>query len=418
MTDNLKKSGTVLVVDETPENIEALQEALKDEFNVIVVNDGEQALSIALSVLPDAILLDIMMPGMDGYEVCSRLKQMEATRTIPVIFLASFDEITDEGRGFEVGCVDYLTMPISPSLALARVKTHTALRQARLELQEWNSNLKRKVIKIAGTIREKNQELKEMQEATSNTLISAFSSLLETIDARHFTHAKNVHKLVSEASKIMSLNFSAIRDISLAALLHDIGKLGMGEHLVGRLPHEMSDSYLREYNQHPQLSQVILGHSELLKHVALMIRHHHEAFDGSGFPDGLKGEEIPLGAQLIGIADFIDNTAQSVKEGQAEYALNKLSLCAGSLFNPQLIAHFHRVVREVYCHDQCDVEALIEGEVPLAELVAGMYVTRDFVASNGVVLVKKGARLDVASIATIQNHASGLGVCVDLSNWE
>jgi HD-GYP domain-containing protein (c-di-GMP phosphodiesterase class II) len=216
----------------------------------------------------------------------------------------------------------------------------------------------------------------------------------------------------------MSLNFSAIRDISLAALLHDIGKLGMGEHLVGRLPHEMSDSYLREYNQHPQLSQVILGHSELLKHVALMIRHHHEAFDGSGFPDGLKGEEIPLGAQLIGIADFIDNTAQSVKEGQAEYALNKLSLCAGSLFNPQLIAHFHRVVREVYCHDQCDVEALIEGEVPLAELVAGMYVTRDFVASNGVVLVKKGARLDVASIATIQNHASGLGVCVDLSNWE
>ena len=149
-----------------------------------------------------------------------------------------------------------------------------------------------------------------------------------------------------------------------------------------------------------------------------MIRHHHEAFDGSGFPDGLMGDEIPLGAQLIGIANFIDHAVQSASEGQAEYAIYKLSLCDGTLFNPKLTACFHSAIRTVYSRDQLRVDALIEGEIPPPELVIGMFVTRDVICSDGMVLVKKGTKLDAANIASIQKHAPERDVCVDLSNWE
>ena len=217
----------------------------------------------------------------------------------------------------------------------------------------------------------------------------------------------------------MSLDFKTIRDISLAALLHDIGKMGQGNQL-NRFPHEMSDSELKDYQQHPLRGQFVLEQIESLQHVSLMIRHHHESYNGSGFPSGLKGDAIPLGAQLIGIADFIDHAAQSVTDGQAEYAMKKLSLSAGTLFNPDLIQHFRSVVRSVYYRGQRRAEAVIEVEIPPTELVAGMQVTRDVITGSGMMLAEKGTELETGSIAIIQKYfktnAPDCGIFVSLSS--
>ena len=159
MREEHDKTGTVLVVDDTPENIDILNAALSEEFEVIIATNGEKALGIASDLQPDLILLDIMMPGMDGYEVCSRLKQQESTCHIPVIFITALNEIENEEKGFALGCVDYLTKPIIPTVALARVKTHISIGHSRKELQEWNSNLKGRVKALSSLVTEKVQEL-------------------------------------------------------------------------------------------------------------------------------------------------------------------------------------------------------------------------------------------------------------------
>ena len=159
MKEEQNKKGTVLVVDDSPGNIDILNAALSEEYNVIIATSGEKALGIAESNHPELILLDIMMPGMDGYEVCLRLKNNPTTCSIPVIFITSLNETEKEEQGFEVGCVDYLTKPIVPTVALARVKAHIALRNSQKELQEWNNNLKGRVKALSSLVTEKVQEL-------------------------------------------------------------------------------------------------------------------------------------------------------------------------------------------------------------------------------------------------------------------
>ena len=332
---NMTTRPTILAVDDSADIIALISGLLKDLYKVKVANSGESALNVAISSPPDLILLDILMPDMDGYEVCGRLKNDPATRDVPVIFLTAKTDSEDEEKGFELGAVDYITKPISPSKLLSRVKTHTTLRRAQIDLLEWNSNLKRKVINNAGLIREKTHGLDNV-----SVLASAFSNYLKMSGLCHFTHANNVGKLACEAARRMSLDSRTIKDISLAAQLHDIGKLTLGDNAAYIPPSEMSDSEQNEYYLHPQRSQAILEHIEPLHHVTLMIRHHHEAFNGTGFPDKLKGDAIPLGAQLIGIADLIDHTAQSAGEGRTGWISEVLNSNAGTLFDPKLITYF------------------------------------------------------------------------------
>jgi putative two-component system response regulator len=340
------------VIDDTPENIDIVKGVLSEEFVVKAVTSGERALNVVESVLPDVILLDVMMPGMDGYEVCERLKQKESTRSIPVIFVTALSEITDEERGFKVGCVDYLTKPINPSLTLARVRTHSALRQARLELEEWNSNLKSRVMKNVSTIREQIQKANELQSTydggSVNSIIIAVNGLLALHDPRHATHAIVVSRLASGAARSMALDNNAICKIKLAGLLHDIGKIGLPDFVLERPAGEMSENELEVYREHIVRSQYLVRENEELQDVLLMVKHHHEAFDGSGFPDGLKGEEIPLGARLVAIADAIDHAASTVNTDKADYVISELAVMAGNQLDATLMHHFHSAVRAVF----------------------------------------------------------------------
>jgi putative two-component system response regulator len=402
------KLGTVLVVDDVPDNIDVLKGVLIDEFNVKAATSGEKALTIAETALPDLILLDIMMPGMDGYEVCSRLKQMEATRDIPVVFVTALAEVVNEEKGFKVGCVDYLTKPISPSVALARVKTHIALRKAQQELQEWNSNLKSRVLSFSGTITGQVQRANELQLShkggSINSLIIALKGLMELLDMRHGTHATTVSRLASEAAHGMGLDHKMVRSIALGGLLHDIGKLGMPEYALTKPIAEMTENELKEYRGHPARSQFLVMDNEELQDVSQMVLHHHEAFDGKGFPKGLRGEEIPLGARLIAIADCIEHAAASVKQDKAEYALSKVKYLAGSMFDPYLLSRFRWPTRAVYFERLKKSGGVVEAEIPPQELTPGMQVTRDLQTEGGIMLAVKGTVLENANIALIQKY--------------
>ncbi len=163
------KKSTILVVDDTPHNLTLMSSLLKDDYQVKVANNGEKALTIAGSQpTPDLILLDIMMPGMDGYEVCERLKQNPGTADIPVIFITANAEVDDETRGLELGAVDYITKPISPPIVLARIKNHLALQQASTKLRSYSHALEQKVLEVEAShevIRRKNDEVTRLYDA-------------------------------------------------------------------------------------------------------------------------------------------------------------------------------------------------------------------------------------------------------------
>ena len=402
-----RKAGTVLIVDDMPDNIDVLIDILSEEFDVKVATNGPTALKIAQHTQPDVILLDIMMPEMDGYEVCECLKERLETRNIPVIFVTALNEISNEEHGFAVGCVDYLTKPISPSLALARVRTHAALRRTRLELEEWNSNLKTRVLSIIGTIREQARKVNELEleqhGGSVATLIAAMRGLYELIDAHHASHALAVSKLAAQAANGMALDAKAVRKIALAGLLHDIGKLGQPDDKA-RLSGERTENEEKEYRRHPLRSQFLVSGNEELEDVSLMVRHHHENYDGSGFPDGLSGEEIPLGARLLAIADFIAHAACSVKEEKADYALGKLSLVSGTQCDPALVRYFRFPARALYYKGSSRRGGLQEVEVPPQELTSGMIVSRDLLTGSGIMLAAKDAVLESHTILLIRKY--------------
>ncbi len=192
----------------------------------------------------------------------------------------------------------------------------------------------------------------------------------------------------------MSLDNKTIRKVLLGGLLHDIGKLGLPEYDFTRPLTDLTENEQKNYKRHPLRSQYLVAENEELSEVSLMVRHHHEAHNGTGYPDGLSGEEIPLGARLIAIADFIEHAALSVKEDKAAYALNKLNLVSGVLFDPHLIGYFSWPTRSLYFQGIKIIGGVTEVEVPPQELTPGMEVTRDLLTGSGIVLAVQGAKLE------------------------
>ncbi|MDD5176394.1 MAG: two-component system response regulator [Sterolibacterium sp.] len=305
------QKATILVVDDTPDNLALMNNLLKDNYTVKIANGGEKALKIAMSDMPpDLILLDIMMPGMDGYEVCRRLKQSPATMTIPVIFLTAKHEMEDEQKGLELGAVDYITKPISPPIVMARVNNHLALKAMADFLRDQNDFLELEVAR-------RTREVIAIQDVT----ILALASLAETRDSDTGSHIRRTQFYVKAlAEKLRDhprfawfLTDSNINMLFKSAPLHDIGKVGIPDRILlkpGRfVPYEFE-----LIKAHTTLGRDAILHAEkelgsnvdflaLAKAIALS---HQEKWDGSGYPQGLAGDDIPIAARLMAVADVYD----------------------------------------------------------------------------------------------------------------
>ena len=302
---------TILVVDDTPDNIALLSTLLKDRYKVRAANNGERALAIAAGQpRPDLILLDIMMPGMDGYEVCERLKIDPHTADIPVIFLTAKVQVEDEEFGLRLGAVDYITKPISPPIVLARVETHLTLKRARQFLQDRNAYLEAEVWR-------RSREVMAVQEVT----ILAMASLAETRDNATGNHIRRTQHYVRVLAQHLrhhprfaaALSDETIELLFKSAPLHDIGKVGIPDRILLK-PGRLTPDEFEIMKTHAALGRDAIAAAEryldtpdsFLRFAREIAYSHQEKWDGSGYPEGLWGERIPLSARLMAVADVYD----------------------------------------------------------------------------------------------------------------
>lgn len=298
-------------------NISVLMDLLKDEFRLVAATNGEQALERVLAGNPpDLILLDIMMPGMDGYEVCQRIKADENVKDIPIIFISAMGQMDDEMKGLDLGAVDYITKPISPPIVKARVKTHLTLKEAREFLADQNAVLEKMV-------RKRTEELVATQEVT----ILSMTTLAETRDNETGNHIRRTQHYVKVLAEQLrdhenfrdGLDDRTIDLLFKSAPLHDIGKVGIPDNILLK-PGKLTSEEFETMKLHPVYGRdAILSAEEALHGVdggdkeASFLRYareisysHHEKWDGSGYPEGLSGSDIPLSARLMAVADVYD----------------------------------------------------------------------------------------------------------------
>jgi len=302
---------TVLIVDDTPENLTLMNGLLREDYRTKVANSGARALALAAAdPRPDLVLLDIMMPEMDGYEVCRRLKADVATRDIPVIFLTAKVEVEDEQMGFDVGAVDYITKPISPPIVMARVKTQLSLKAAADFLRDKNAYLETEVQK-------RTREVQVVQDVT----IMAMASLAETRDNETGNHIRRTQNYVRALAQKLrdhprfrsQLDDDTIELLYKSAPLHDIGKVGIPDAILLK-PGKLTPEEFEVMKTHTTLGRdAILAAERLINAPSTFLRlareiahFHQEKWDGSGYPEGLAGEAIPVSARLMAVADVYD----------------------------------------------------------------------------------------------------------------
>ena len=300
---------TVLVVDDAEANVEILGETLADDYDVIVAMDGRSAMELIQENKPDLILLDIMMPEMDGYEVCRRLKADPATKDIPVVFVTAMGEVDDETKGLALGAIDYLIKPISPPIVQARVKNHLELKLAKEELQQQNEILETKV-------QERTRELALTQDVT----IYSMANLAETRDPETGGHIRRTqYYVLALAEHIMHLpQYQEALDARIldllfkSAPLHDVGKVGVPDAILLK-PGKLTDEEFEEMKKHTTYgrdallgAENMLGTNSFLALAKEIAYTHHEKWDGTGYPGKLKGENIPLSGRIMAIADVYD----------------------------------------------------------------------------------------------------------------
>ncbi len=332
---------TILVVDDMSENIDVLDGILRDDYNIKVALNGEKALRIALSKSPpDLILLDIMMPDMDGYEVCRRLKENRDTRKIPIIFVTAMGEVENETEGFRLGAVDYITKPVNRHVVQARVKTQLALYDQNRVLEE---KVQERTIQLK-------KALDRISEASLDT-IYRLSTAAEYKDEDTGAHVKRMSHYAQAVTSCMGLGENVALRILYAAPMHDVGKIGIPDRIILK-PGKLDEEEWKIIKQHTTIGGRILKGAEAgyLKLAEIVALTHHEKWDGSGYPNGLKGKEIPLVGQITAIADVFDalTTKRPYKDPfSLEKAFGIIKEGRGAHFSPEVVDAFFSIKDEI-----------------------------------------------------------------------
>jgi len=308
--NTLSARKVVLAVDDTPANIDVVKEVLAGDYQVQAAINGPLALKIIAKHKPDLILLDVMMPGMDGFEVCSLLKQDPLTRDIPIIFLTAKAEIQHEAKGLALGAVDYITKPISPPILRERVKNHLTLNAARELLEAQNQVLERKII-------ERTRQMAELQDVAMVSM-GALAEARDPETGNHIRRTQNYVKLLAtHLSQLPQyqefLNPENITMLFKSAPLHDIGKVGIPDHILLK-PGELDEAEFTIMKRHAEFGHKAINaaintmqdSNNFLRFAQEIAFGHHEKWDGSGYPQGLSGDVIPISARLMAIADVYD----------------------------------------------------------------------------------------------------------------
>ncbi len=352
----------ILIVDDNPTNLDVLVETLQLDYRLSVSKNGEKALEYAKEYKPQLILLDIMMPDMDGFEVCKVLKSSQDTKNISIIFISALHESVNITKGFEIGAVDYITKPFNPIEVKARVKTH-------ISLVHYQNNLEEKVYRRTEQLESANRKLTLMQKEILQRLGKA-AEYKDNETGQHVVRVSIYSGLVAETLGLLPETVELIRT---CAPMHDIGKIGIPDSILlkrGTLNKEeweimkthslicaeilqpISDDNEKQGKVHDQISRVIhqISDSKLLETSMNIAAYHHECWDGTGYPSGLSKEEIPIEARIISVVDVYDALSSNrpykstFPEEKCQKLLREMS---GTNFDPKIVDAFFDSIDEI-----------------------------------------------------------------------
>jgi putative two-component system response regulator len=346
--------ASILVVDDTPENLRLLVRTLSVAgYRVRAAPSGELALRMARSEPPDLVMLDVDMPGMNGFEVCEAMSAEPSLQRVPVIFISALSDATSKIRGFRAGGRDFVTKPFSVEEVLARVSTHLELRRLEAQLASHNAELERRVA----------EQVREISDAQVATIV-ALARLSESRDDTTGMHVERIaalsavlaHAAARRPGRNPALGAAAITTMSRAAALHDIGKVGIPDAVLLK-PAKLTDEEYAVMKTHAAIGHATLDAvlktypgNELVRVGSEIARSHHERWDGAGYPDGLAADAIPLTARLVAVVDVYDaiRSARPYKAALPRDATAAIILRGrGAHFDPDLVDAFEDAEPEI-----------------------------------------------------------------------
>ncbi|WP_368759022.1 response regulator [Pseudomonas aeruginosa] len=313
---------TLLLVDDEPSNLHLLRYTLQDDYRLLFAKDGCTAWDLVLKERPDLILLDIMMPGVSGYDVCRKIKSDPRTTSIPIIFVTALTESSNEQQGLELGAVDYISKPFNPHIVRARVRTHLSLVQS-VEVMR-----------------------------TRLQIIQCLGKAAEYKDNETGLHVIRMSHFASALARAVGYSEDGVDELFHAAPMHDVGKIGIPDAILQK-PGKLTEEEWVTMRQHTIIGARIIGDhpSGLLKTAATIALNHHEKWDGSGYPNGLAGEDIPHVARVVALADVFDalTCVRPYKRAwSAEEALDFIIHERGQHFDPELVDAFLGCLSEIF----------------------------------------------------------------------
>jgi putative two-component system response regulator len=344
----MKDKSVILVVDDQPKNIELLEAYLAPQgYEIVKAANGEEALGKLSGNQIDLILLDVMMPGMDGFEVTRRVRRDDTHRLLPIILITALQETEDRIKGIEAGCDDFLSKPIDKMELLARVLSL-------LKVKAYNDLVSNYQKDLEAEVARRTEELKQAFEkikAASLDTIYRLSIASEYKDADTGAHIKRVSRYSAAVARHMGLTERAIETILYAAPMHDLGKIGIPDQILLK-PAKLDPAEWEIMKQHTVIGAKILKGSdaEFISLGEIIAQSHHEKWDGSGYPNSLKGIDIPIAGRITAIADVFDalTSKRPYKEPfSVEKSLAIIREGKGSHFDPDVVDAFFAIQDEI-----------------------------------------------------------------------
>lgn len=412
-------SPDILFVDDDENILNSLKRLFMDEnYSVYTSSSGAAGLELLRSQDSIGVVVsDQRMPGMNGIEFLERVKEVkpEVLRILLTGYgdLATIKDAINRGGAYRFITKPWLDDDLFQIIREARSRyvlhrenerLNNVISSQNVKLKCWNDELEQMVQKQTIELTRKNQRLEQLirhQKATFKGIIESLSGLIELRDRRVRSHSRNVAELCSGIASSMKLSKEETEYTIIAAMLHDIGKIGIPDSILMKNVSDMDEAELNEYRLHPIRGQAALDCIEGIRRSGTIIRHHHENYDGTGYPDGLTGDEIPMGSRIIAVADYIDTAIDLRNPKALEFMLEDINLRLRTMFDPVLFKHIPNTLRSFvtrYKYRKDDVEE----EISPAALKVGMVLSRDVKSGTGVLLLSKGARLSEKTIDSLR----------------
>jgi len=407
-----EKMPRILCVDDEPANLRVLEALLlSNGYQVAKAANGQEAVSILITDNIDLILLDVMMPKIDGFELCKRIKENGRLRIIPIIMITALTSKQDRIKGIEAGAEDFISKPFDRAEVMARIRMLLKLKELsdltvkqNQELKQWNDKLVQEVQEQTLTLQRQNQDLLTANgklQKNFNDIILSFSNLIELRHQSMWSHSNNVARITKLITERMGFEQVEADRIVIAARLHDIGKIGSRDDTLLTDRNDLMEDQIKEYEEHPIRGQTVVDVIDDMKQIGLLIRGHHERYDGSGFPDRLYGSNIPLGSRIIALADRFDR--QCHIERKRNEVLETMEALLESELDPQLYPFLLMIADEAYkaCGSTAEVKAT---RIEPGYLSPGMCLLRDVRSGTGILLLPAGTVLDEDKILALKRH--------------